>query len=363
MANRKELSRELSHALNVVRSLSAIYVVAHHVGQANNLLHGAGLLLKFGQEAVIVFFLLSGFLIYLNESNKTLDFSYFERRFVRLYPPLLMAMLVSVFVALYYGYFRENFSILGLFGTLLAMQDVETLKPGVIVEPFMKNEPLWSLSYEIVFYVIFYIIMKAAGGKFNKLIPYVGAGSCLAYVCFALQPSHWVLVCAYFQVWWTGTVMAHIYLNGEYRINKMKSTITWLAILSTTSLLIACNVGFSGFYQYPLLPFRHFAVAFFLVILSFSPPARLFLKYCQIFHGAFLYLASISYGLYILHWPILIQYGQSRGLLSFIVSISFLLACCHLFDRELDRTVKRWIKAQRAKHSKATPIAPTSTIF
>jgi peptidoglycan/LPS O-acetylase OafA/YrhL len=62
-----KLSQRVSAGLDAARAIAAIYVVIHHWATSNQLTNGPGLIFRFGQEAVIVFFLLSGFVIFAND--------------------------------------------------------------------------------------------------------------------------------------------------------------------------------------------------------------------------------------------------------------------------------------------------------
>ena len=85
--------------LEAVRGFAALYVVFFHTLPQKIYLGGIniGALFRFGPEAVIVFFALSGFVIkYTYERSKDKSFRYyFIRRFIRLYIPLLFIFLLA----------------------------------------------------------------------------------------------------------------------------------------------------------------------------------------------------------------------------------------------------------------------------
>ncbi|MER8766670.1 MULTISPECIES: acyltransferase [unclassified Mesorhizobium] len=115
-----------------------------------------------GHEAVLVFFVLSGFLVggpairrALSKDFKPLDYAL--DRCVRILVPLVPAIMLTGFVAAWIGLPMEVFNIAG---TLLSLQ-------GVVVPVPEANYALWSLSYEVWFYVlggaIAYAISHRAG--------------------------------------------------------------------------------------------------------------------------------------------------------------------------------------------------------
>ncbi|QOC25498.1 hypothetical protein IC744_03750 [Microbacterium hominis] len=63
----RKLLPQLRAGLDVARAATAVYVVLHHVV---NLPGPAGVIFSFGQEAVLIFFLLSGFVIFANERER-----------------------------------------------------------------------------------------------------------------------------------------------------------------------------------------------------------------------------------------------------------------------------------------------------
>jgi peptidoglycan/LPS O-acetylase OafA/YrhL len=77
--------------LDVIRGFAAVYVVLYHFFGQVKLLPNIveKVIFSFGQEAVILFFLLSGFVIYVfvERSSKITFSSYFIKRFIRIYFP------------------------------------------------------------------------------------------------------------------------------------------------------------------------------------------------------------------------------------------------------------------------------------
>ena len=82
------------YKLEALRGFSLLYVVLHHSLPHKIIVAGIniGNLFRFGQEAVILFFLLSGFVInYAFQTGKNKTFrTYFLKRFSRIYIPLLI---------------------------------------------------------------------------------------------------------------------------------------------------------------------------------------------------------------------------------------------------------------------------------
>ena len=137
--------------LEALRGIAAFYVMLGHVfaGQLKFGNLNLSFLLDFGQEAVILFFVLSGFVIqYSFEQSKDKSFGlFFAKRFLRIYIPLVIVFIVNYMLACYQQgkWFRPDWFELA--GNLLMLQDAGALKSNVICGLFLGNSPLWSLSY------------------------------------------------------------------------------------------------------------------------------------------------------------------------------------------------------------------------
>lgn len=106
-------------------------------------------LTRAGTEWVLVFFVLSGFLVGGKVLERvvsgTFDLSsYVIDRVTRIWTPLLVALLWSAVVAYWVG---KPFSWSVLLGNIVGLQ-------GAAVPAFAGNYPLWSLAYETWFYVL-----------------------------------------------------------------------------------------------------------------------------------------------------------------------------------------------------------------
>ena len=123
-----------------------------------------------GFECVIVFFALSGFLV----GGKVLDrvgsdnfnaMSYAVDRISRIWMPLIPALLLTAAIGWFLG---NSMSVWGFLGNLLGLQ-------GILCGNFGGNDPLWSLSYEIWFYILAGCMAVAINPRSpNKIWAYFG---------------------------------------------------------------------------------------------------------------------------------------------------------------------------------------------
>lgn len=141
-------------ALEVVRALAALLVLMNHLARHVDGFPQIVLLqmaLNYATEAVIVFFVLSGAVITLSQMERPRDIPhYIKARFIRIYPIYLIAVLLSVLAILVSNPQQLNWQVVVL--NLLFLQTLQ----GHIATPIPSNMALWSLSYEMFFYLVIY---------------------------------------------------------------------------------------------------------------------------------------------------------------------------------------------------------------
>ncbi|MHB8209551.1 acyltransferase family protein, partial [Mucilaginibacter sp.] len=163
MVSTKPAKKKLKK-LEAVRGFAAVYIVLNHSLPVPLMIGGKdfSILFRFGQEAVILFFLLSGFVIqcaFTLSADKSFK-TFFSKRFLRIYIPLICVFITNYSLdALQSGAFLP-IDFHSLAGNLLMLQNSSFfLKPYVTVGSFLGNTPLWSLSYEWWFYMVFFVII------------------------------------------------------------------------------------------------------------------------------------------------------------------------------------------------------------
>lgn len=337
--------------LDSVRGFAALYVLFYHWIEDFAFIPKTFKLVffSFGQEAVMLFFLLSGFVIYLSSHRKkTLKFrDYFIKRFRRIYFPFLVAIIISVLIFLLNGQLVEKFSWSQLLGNFLMLQDISFLKPGTWFDPFLRNVALWSLTYEWWFYMLFFLIYSTIFKNKNRIYIILGL-SLFSYLFYLIAPNPIALILSYFIIWWSGVEAADIFVrNRSFTFSKAKPILFCLismCILTFIPVLYVENIEF-GFY--PFLIFRHFFVSLFIVITALIWYKYKMILFDKIF-GAFTSIAPISYGIYIFHYPILLQwnlnlYIDNIWIVAFL-KLVILLSLSYLVEIQLQPVVNRYLK-------------------
>jgi peptidoglycan/LPS O-acetylase OafA/YrhL len=302
---------------------------------------------RLGNESVIVFFVLSGFLVGGLSIERILQgtfdlASYSIDRGVRIYMPLIPALVLSGIIALCTGKSLNGWEFVG---NLLQLQ-------GVLVDNFASNGPLWSLAYECWYY--------------------------LAIPCFFLfftrkQQWHiWLASIVVFFAIFTKLEVVYLFcwfIGALFYFNRPKNHC--LLDLSLAAVLILLGLAFSQLNtasrsiqvsQYAdIIPGGAvsqliFATgcAFFIRAAAISKPHRIFIQKIESY-GTF--LASFSYTLYLIHYPILRilapYFKLNDGIIDYyaIVKLGIAVMIClisaYLFYLLFERNttiVKQWVK-------------------
>ncbi|MFK7857905.1 MAG: acyltransferase family protein [Granulosicoccus sp.] len=307
--------------LEAIRGLSAIYVVFHHTIQFEYYFFGLNLgrLLRFGQEAVILFFLVSGFVIHLSHQS-TLDKSfktYFVKRFARIYVPLLVVFCVGFLLESYQRGVLVEVPLIDLLGNLLMLQDWPSDKPGVLVDPLLGNDPLWSLAYEWWFYMLYFPLVSMVSDR-QRLSLIVFGVAIASSVIYCVWPSFIPRVLMYAGIWWSGVFLAELYLN--HRRFTLKTCFLPLASLSGICGVLLINgvfwwqAGGETFVgKHPIIELRH--TGFALVALA----CAILWHRCKwvgfnVIVGPFAVLAPISYVIYISHYHLMVTATWFSGI-------------------------------------------------
>jgi len=183
--------------LEGLRGICALAVLACHlIYGTDQQAGGFGLLPmlgSFAHLAVLIFFVLSGFVIgYTTPSEFTFSRAkiYLTKRLIRLYPIYLLCVIFSWLIS------SNRFDLHILFGHLFFMQ-------GWIVPLMETNGPLWSLHYEFLFYLLFLIIWGF------KIKIYKAIIICLfSSLMTFFWDLHFLEIIAYFTLWLIGLWIA-----------------------------------------------------------------------------------------------------------------------------------------------------------
>lgn len=151
--------------LDIVRFLAAMVVFLGHASGVNWTGGFLWQLGPYGDTCVVIFFVLSGFVIgYVSDEKERTPEAYLTSRVARLWSVVVPALLLTFVVdwfgvraapGLYFGqpWFAGEHPVFRYMASFLMLQEVWNLNlvPGI-------NGPFWSLSYEAFYYLAFGII-------------------------------------------------------------------------------------------------------------------------------------------------------------------------------------------------------------
>lgn len=339
------------YKLEALRGFAAFYVLLHHTIPAksvNFLGYNFGFIFRFGQEAVILFFLLSGFVInysYKRSSDKTFK-TYFFKRFLRIYIPLIIVFAASYLLAAYSAKSWIDPQLKTLILNLLMLQDWEAVKPNVIASAYMENTPLWSLSYEWWFYMLYFPAMHLINDSSRHIAIYtLVVISTIAYIYSPIFPFR---ILTYLGIWWTGVYLSELYLEdklGEikaYRLPIMALTLP-IFILSYSMFLQRAQGTKLLLGLHPVLEVRHFAFALFAIIGSIAWRNYNWIGF-DLLIKPFLLIAPISYALYISHLPLMVDATYLNFIYSPVLRWAAYIFCVIVFSYIIEIIIYRKIR-------------------
>ena len=295
--------------LDIIRFLAAFAVLACHFRGAffeeysslSDSQHNLGVfsfyfITRLGFEAVLVFFVLSGFLVGGRAIKRLKDSTfkikdYAIDRFVRIMLPLISSLLLYLPICLF---FNLHTSVIEWIGSLLSLQ-------GILTKSVF--ETLWSLSYEVWFYIlIFAIAIVLTKRERKKLV----IGVIILTVCMLVFVK---LKVSYLFVWLMAACLYAFYRPSEkyYKGVTLFSFIISAIIiimlqLSSNSLYLTLRIGNAEIIRDVLIViFGLTFSAFVKSIIGFIPQKRFLIILNQLGTK----LASFSYTLYLTHVPVL----------------------------------------------------------
>jgi peptidoglycan/LPS O-acetylase OafA/YrhL len=330
--------------IDLCRGLSALIVCVSHLrafifddfsnSGANDSFSGIFfyLITGYGSQAVVLFFVLSGFLVagpefYRYRTNE-INFSlYLLKRFTRLYVVLVPSLILTFFLD-HYGMKVSNFYYDGhgheffTSGPILHQEGVyEPLTfllnlfflQDIFVPTYGTNTPLWSLSREAMFYLSLPVILMLTNNKNFTRNPVFSSISLMAVILVYSFVGYLVDLI----IWIVGFLCYVFYKKfGQIRKARVFSVFVFFfsfVLVKVVDSGLAINVFFS--------------ISFAFVLVSFIE-----IRLNDWFMAVSSFFSKISYSLYLTHFPVQffvistvdIEINQSFGISGLIIFILIL---------------------------------------
>ena len=312
------MKKERIQSLDILRTIALVLICVYHWFSYKGTYIG-----------VVIFFALSGYLVTTGLLSRDFSvFSVINRRLRKVYPSLLIVILIST-IALYFVNnglemkykYSAIFSILGLNNIYQIFSEMSYFDNFGIILPLTH---IWALSFLIQMYVFFPLLLQ--GLKKLKLknntigIIFLGIGIIsaliMAYVFYITSKSP---EGADFSRIYYGTdtrafaffcpaAIACFYANREIKKDTEKKIIYVLGILGLFSLIFFCfGIDYRSAYNYYGLMFLSSILIGFTIVLFSKPELKKFdlSKYPKIFNPI-IRLGQHQYQYYLWQYPIMI---------------------------------------------------------
>ena len=300
------IDRGLSDFLNLARWTAALCVMLSHLRprlfteygeltQPNALWAGFYFFTGYGREAVVVFFVISGFLVggltWQRWSCHGVDLPrYLAARFARIYTVAVPAIALGVALDLTGARFFDDSDIYKrvidwatVLGNLLMLQEIAVETPG-------SNGVLWSLSYEWWYYMLFGLLAAAAAAHRQRgALIYLVLGLAVA----AFLPAGILMMGL---LWLIGVAACQAYRAG-WRVPALVAVPVFIGtLLVLRVLVIKHDFGLNLSYAKSLA----LSLSFAALLLVRWKPARPRLS------NMHRVLADSSFSLYVTHSPLIV---------------------------------------------------------
>ncbi|OKS85140.1 acyltransferase family protein [Mucilaginibacter polytrichastri] len=342
----RSLSGLSSIFLDALRIIASIVVFIGHAYAQGYITVGNNFMgADFGHFSVLIFFVLSGYVIAHTTSKKNRGpLQYAQARLSRLYSVLLPTLIITAIIEfavvklspeIAIGYQRGNplprYILSGLF---LNEMWFFSASPPI-------NGPLWSLSYEYWYYVIFGCVFFKFKGWQSVIIPLLA--------CMIAGPK----ILSMMPIWLFG--------NIAYRLNnplKNRYAISWFLVAGALSIAIILYIAL------PALPFKlgtsplffsaqfisdtivslFIGIAFWLLpsynIASEKVPGKALKTFRK--------FADLTFPLYVLHEPLLVLFRvinkeYANNSLNMIVGLVIVFITCMYLGSIMEKNRFRWI--------------------
>jgi peptidoglycan/LPS O-acetylase OafA/YrhL len=320
-----------SRFMDAIRGVSALTVLVVHTLQVFVLPYfglgsAAHIYSSFvATHAVTVFFVISGFMICLSvqrhrSASGSFDgASFAAARILRIYPPLIAALLITISVYLVIVSFdlhgarsyrlggelfvaRERVMIewSALPATVLLLYGAVPHAPP----PLNMNGPLWTLGYEFWFYILTFLSAVSLMGKRCIL----GAVPLVLVITMLLYGRN-ALFLRFLLIWSSGFVLALLLVRGDLSGPRFKACAGFLAVLG---ILLIAYLGGPRTVHDLLHPFESseaqniMMIVGFLLAIGVAAGVRASLLHGLQVPGWFARPAAFAYTLYIVHYPLLL---------------------------------------------------------
>ena len=300
--------------------------------------------------AILLFFIISGFCIHYPNtgSNTTPSWkTYFFRRFWRIYPTYLAAVLLTVAISFscFIIWGDQTWDIVRVFRVATITQNYPPSNGQ-----FLSNPSLWTIPLEVEFYILyplaFYLYVKS---KTWALVLFAFGLSAWS-VYLSNQGNTWLSFTSmlFWPSWLLGAWVANVFAQGRLSTFK-NSYLVFTLVVSLALALVSRLENWSQWLQYTAWAGFYFFFFIFCLINS-----KLFKsKFISPISKGLSWIGKISFSLYLVHFPLFKLFGYLHLEIfeskpeNFLVTLLYILPVIlfsWFFHITIEKPIHQWSK-------------------
>lgn len=347
-------------AIDSLRAIAVLSVIIYHLD---------GRLLPGGFSGVDIFFVISGYVVTRALAHRTGDSlstylkDFYVRRILRIFPALLVCLVATVIgEALFVpqswlssqNFDTAKFAFFGLSNIFLSTSQEGYFSPRIEFNPYVHT---WSLGVEEQFYVIlpilyFFCRRSEARASFwtprNAIIALCVTSIVLSgYYTWNNKPIAYYSLISRF--WELGSGALLYEFHRTRRPDAVMGKVARVALFIASVTTLGTGLLISEKQHFPI-PYALFSVLGTVGLIHLAV-RRTWTMGSGLISGLMVYIGTISYSLYLWHWPVFALVRWTTGLddwrtkiaALFVVAV-FSVASFHLIERPFQR---RWFFAHR----------------
>mgnify|MGYP006153876425 CR=1 FL=1 len=339
--------------LTFLRFVAAFALVIYHYGTKVFPFNTEFLNLIFRNSnlGVSFFFVLSGYVLMLAYGNKKLvsKTAFFKKRFARIYPVYIVGISLMVFYYIAYGYFGNG----GTISLVEVISNVFLLQAWIPQHALTINYVGWSLSVEVLFYLLFPIVLSS----FNRF-SLKRVASVVFLIWIVSQVVFWGLKTSDFYDGFPSSSHNFLFYFPLFHLNQflvgalggwlfvnhrqdLRKYILWFVPFVIVSLVVSIVEvdGCNGL----------LSIVFVCLLMSFSVSKGSLVS--TLVKPVFVFLGGISYSVYILQVPVFEWLSVVKTKFSidvraetfFFVGCLVLIFVSSLSFRFVEKPIRNWI--------------------
>lgn len=345
--------------LNGLRFLAATLVIVHHIEQYKHIFNIPNLwsnpfIYQSGKLGVVLFFVLSGFLItylLLNEKRNKGSISlknFYVRRILKIWPLYFLIVALGFFIlpniTLFdtptESVFAKGFPLKSFISYMFMFPNLALSNFEII--PFASQA--WSIGTEEQFYLIWPLIfIYLYSRSLQSMVAVILGYLALKYLFFFLQPNIFgINILAFWNTFnidcmAIGGIVAYCQFYNFGILRFLKNDFVFISTILVTTILMALGIKFGSIHT------DIYASLFVIIILNLACNPR----YSKLLEFEPInYLGTISYGIYMYHSiaivasiKILNMVGLNNNWTLYLLVFALTILICHLSYKYFEKPI------------------------